>query len=104
MELYYKDLISEEASLEKLVDDLMRVVHGVEELAQVAGANPAELHTEEITSRLTRLKESCRQLKNRTAATARSADKIVRENPYSTLGWAFAFGLLAGAVLSRRRD
>jgi len=28
MELYYKDLISEDASLEKLVDDLMLVVQG----------------------------------------------------------------------------
>jgi len=104
MELYYKDLISEEASLEKLVDDLMRVVQGVEELAQAAGANPAELGAEELTSRLSRLKESCSRLKDRTVATARSADKMVRDHPYASLGWAFAFGLLAGAVLSRRRD
>ena len=69
MELYYKDLISEEASLEKLVDDLMRVVQGVEELAQAAGANPAELGAEELTSRLSRLKESCSRLKDRTVAT-----------------------------------
>jgi len=104
MELYYKDLISEDASLEKLVDDLMRVVQGVEELAQAAGANPDDFRPEEITSRLARLKENCHRVKERTVATARSADKMVRDHPYAALGWVFAFGLLAGAVLSRRRD
>jgi len=104
MELYYKDLISEEASLEKLVDDLMRVVQGVEELAQAAGANPAEFRAEELTGRLARLKENCSRLKDRTVAAAQSADKMVRDHPYAALGWSFAFGLLAGAVLSRRRD
>ena len=104
MELYYKDLISEEASLEKLVDDLMRVVQGVEELAQAAGADPADFRPEELTSRLARLKENCGRLKDRTVATAQSADKLVRDHPYATLGWALALGLLAGVVLGRRRD
>jgi ElaB/YqjD/DUF883 family membrane-anchored ribosome-binding protein len=104
MELYYKDLISEDASLEKLVDDLMRVVQGVEELAQAAGANTEDFRPEEITSRLTRLKENCRQVKERTFATAQSADKLVRDHPYAVLGWAVALGLLAGALLGRRRD
>ena len=104
MELYYKDLISEDASLEKLVDDLMRVVQGVEELAQAAGANPEDFRPEEITSRLTRLKENCRRVKDRTVATAQSADKMVRDHPYAALGWAVALGLLAGALLGRRRD
>ena len=104
MELYYKDLISEDASLEKLVDDLMRVVQGVEELAQAAGANPEDFRPEELTSRLARLKENCQRVKERTVATARSADKIVRDHPYAVLGWSFGFGLLAGAVLSRRSD
>ena len=104
MELYYKDLISEESSLEKLVDDLMRVVQGVEELAHAAGANPEDFRPEELTSRLARLKERCRRVKERTVATAQSADKIVRDHPYAALGWALALGLLAGTVLSRRRD
>jgi ElaB/YqjD/DUF883 family membrane-anchored ribosome-binding protein len=104
MELYYKNLISEEASLEKLVDDLMRVVQGVEELAQAAGADPEDIRTEELAGRLAFLKNSFQQLKERTVATARSADKVVRDHPYASLGWAFALGLLAAALLSRRRD
>ena len=103
MELYYKDLISEEGSLEKLVDDLMLVVQGAEEFAQAAGANLSGEGKEEITSRLARLKERCRQLKRQTVATAVAADKVVRQYPYSGLGFAFGLGLLAGAFLVRRR-
>ena len=103
MELYYKDLISEEASLEKLVDDLMLVVQGAEEFAQAAGANLNGPGNDEIKSRLARLKERCRQLKQQTVRTALAADKVVRQYPYSGLGFAFGFGLLAGAFFARRR-
>ena len=37
MELYYRDLISKDASLEKLVDNLMLVVQGAEEFAEATG-------------------------------------------------------------------
>ena len=103
MELYYKDLISEDSSLEKLVDDLMLVVQGAEEFAQAAGANLNGPGKEEIRSRLARLKERCRNLKRQTVATALAADKVVRQYPYSGLGLAFGLGLVAGALLIRRR-
>ena len=35
MEVYFKELISKDASLNKLVDDLQRVVQGVDQLAVV---------------------------------------------------------------------
>src|ERR1044071_7290710 len=79
MELYYKDLISEDASLEKLVDDLMLVVQGAEEFAQAAGANLSGERKLEITSRLARLKEACRNVKEHTRATALAADKVLRQ-------------------------
>jgi ElaB/YqjD/DUF883 family membrane-anchored ribosome-binding protein len=103
MELYYKDLISEEASLEKLVDDLMLVVQGAHEFAEAAGANLEPRRKEEITTRLERLKEGCRRLEERALATAFVADKTLRQFPYSSAGFAFAFGLLAGVMAGRRR-
>jgi len=103
MELYYKDLISEEASLEKLVDDLMLVVQGAEEFAQAAGASLPSARKFEITSRLARLKESCRRIRQHTVATAQAADKTLREYPYSALGFAFGLGLMLGALLHKRR-
>jgi ElaB/YqjD/DUF883 family membrane-anchored ribosome-binding protein len=101
MELYYKNLISEEASLEKLVDDLMLVVQGAEEFAQAAGANLPDRSKVELSNQLARLKESCRRIKNQTVATAQAADKTLKEYPYSSVGFAFSFGLLAGVLLRR---
>lgn len=103
MELYYKDLISEDASLEKLVDDLMLVVQGVDEFAEAAGANLARHRKEELTARLARLKEGCRRVKEQTVVSALAADKVLRQYPYSSAGFAFAFGLLVGLALERRR-
>ncbi len=103
MELYYKDLISEEASLEKLVDDLLLVVQGAEEFAQNAGAAIEEEKRAEIAGRLAKLKEGCRRIKQQTKATALAADKVLRQYPYSSLGFAFAIGMLAGALICRRK-
>lgn len=102
MELYYKDLISEEASLEKLVDDLMLVVQGAHELAEATGASLDKLPKEEITTRLQRLKESCRKLKENARASALAADKLMHQYPYSAAGFAFALGLLGGALLVKQ--
>jgi ElaB/YqjD/DUF883 family membrane-anchored ribosome-binding protein len=103
MELYYKDLISEEASLEKLVDDLMRVVQGACDFAEAAGANLEADRHKEITTHLARLKESCRHIKAHAKATALAADQVLRRYPYSSAGFAFAAGLVAGAMFIRRR-
>jgi ElaB/YqjD/DUF883 family membrane-anchored ribosome-binding protein len=102
MELYYKDLISEDASLEKLVDDLMLVVQGADELAQVAGTSLGELDKEEVTSGLQRIKLGYQHLRQHAIAGALVTDKLMRQYPYSTAGFAFAFGLLAGRYLNRR--
>lgn len=103
MELYYKDLISEDASLEKLVDDLMLIVQGANEYAEAAGAHLAKVPKDEITSRLQRLKDSCRRVREQAVTTALAADKVMRQYPYSSAGFAFAAGLLAGAMLRRSR-
>jgi len=103
MELYYKDLISEEATLEKLVDDLMLVVQGVDELAKAAGVNLPKEPREEIATRLAGLKASCSRLKDQAFAGARATDRLVRQYPYSSLGLAFVVWFLVGAGLSRKR-
>ena len=103
MELYYKNLISEEASLEKLVDDLMRVVQGADEFAEATGAHLSQHEREEIRTKLERLKERCHRLKQHAVAGARATDKLLRRHPYPSLGCAFACGLLVGKVLHRRQ-
>jgi len=103
MELYYRDLISEDASLQKLVDDLMLVVQGAEEFAEATGAGLAEQQKEELTSRLERLKEGCGHVQRQARATALAVDKVVRQYPYSSAGLSFGFGILAGILLKRLR-
>jgi len=101
MELYYKDLISEDASLEKLVDDLMLIVQGADEFVRASGAGLEITDKEEITSRLQRLKDSCQRVQKQAVASALAVDKVLHEYPYSALGFAFAFGLLAGKLFRR---
>jgi ElaB/YqjD/DUF883 family membrane-anchored ribosome-binding protein len=103
MELYYKDLISKESSLEKLVDDLMLVVQGADELAQAAGTQLGETEKEELHTRLEQLKMGCERLQQHAVAGARAADRVMRRYPYSTAGFAFAAGLLVAWGLCRRR-
>lgn len=102
MELYYKDLISKDSSLEKLVDDLMLVVQGADEFAQAAGGGMGELDKQEVTSGLRQLKLGYQHLRQRAVAGALAADKLMRRYPYSTAGFAFAFGMLAGGYLHRK--
>jgi ElaB/YqjD/DUF883 family membrane-anchored ribosome-binding protein len=103
MELYYKDLISEEASLEKLVDNLDLVVQGADEFAEVAASEVQGEEREELKTRLERLKAACQRVKEQALVGARAADKTLRQYPYSSVGLAFSGGLLLGTLAGRRR-
>lgn len=103
MELYYKDLISKETSLEKLVDDLTLLVQGANELAEAAGASVDDVPKAEIANCLGRLKESCQRVQEHAVNTALAADKVIHHYPYSSMGFAFAAGLLIGALVRRRK-
>jgi len=102
MELYYKDLISEEASLDRLVDDLMLVVQGADELNQATRTLNGR-QKQEITSRLQQLKARCLQLKSHAIATAQATDQALRHHPYSSVGFAFAVGFISAWLLKPRR-
>ena len=103
MELYYKDLISKDSSLEKLVDDLMLVVQGAEEFAEANGTHLPESERQELHSRLQELKLAYRRFRQHAVEGAQAADKFMRRNPYSTAGIAFAAGLLAAVYFCRKR-
>ena len=100
MEVYYKDLISKEGSLDKLVDDLTLVVQGADEFAATAGKS---IPTGELHPHLARLKEGCRRIRQQIVAGSVATDKAMRRNPYSAVGLAFGAGLLLGVLLCRSR-
>jgi ElaB/YqjD/DUF883 family membrane-anchored ribosome-binding protein len=102
MELYYKDLISEDASLDELVDDLMCIVQGADELVEATGAGIDQGRLAEIASRLAWLKRGLRQLQTRARASAQATDRLLHRYPYSAAGFALGLGLAAGILFRRR--
>src|SRR5689334_5389816 len=102
MEVYFKELISKDASLDKLVDDLERIVQGADDFAKsIAGTNLAD--RPEITQRVRRLKDTCERINQEIVQGAHATDRFVRKNPYYFLGGAMLLGLLVGARIATRR-
>jgi ElaB/YqjD/DUF883 family membrane-anchored ribosome-binding protein len=102
MEVYFKELISKDASLDKLVEDLERVVQGADDFAKsLAGTKLAE-HPE-ITHRVRRLKDRCERINREILESAHATDRFVRKYPYSFVGGALLLGVVAGALLSTRK-
>ena len=97
MELYFKELISEEASLEKLVDDRERVVQGADDFAKAIGVDLAGRAHSDVAQRLQRLKAGCEQIKSRIVSRARATDRLVRKNPYAFVAAAVLAGMVVGA-------
>jgi ElaB/YqjD/DUF883 family membrane-anchored ribosome-binding protein len=92
-------------STEKLLQDLREVVEDGEELLR-AGAN--ELSDKgtaaraRLASALEGAKETGRKLQEKTAEGAKAADRVIRDNPYQSIGIAFGVGLLIGVLINRR--
>ena len=103
MEVYFKELISKETSLEKIVDDLERVVQGVDDLAKFIAVNDNEAPPSKIADRLRQLKANCERLKGEALARARATDRLVRGNPYPFIAAAVLLGFFAGSKCRRRR-
>lgn len=101
MEVYFKELISKDASLDQLVDDLERVVQGADDLAKSFGTKLAE--RPEIAQRLEQLKESCRRINQEIIERAQATDRFVRKNPYTFIGGAVLLGVLLGYRVSKRK-
>jgi len=96
---------TQETSTDKLVTDLKRVVHDSQDLlhssAEVAG-DRARMMRERLAEAMDAAKETCRKLEQRAAASAKATDKLIRENPYQSIGVAFGIGLLIGVLVTRR--
>ena len=95
-----------ERSTEKLLEDLRAVVSDGEELLK-AGADDLSTRgaaaRERLMAALEVAKETRKKLEARAVASARAADRLVRDYPYQSLGVAFGIGLIFG-ILTRRRS
>src|ERR1044071_3448131 len=101
MEVYFKELISKEASLDKLVEDVERIVQGADDFAKSLG--PKLTEQPEIAQRLQRLKNNCQRINEEIIEGAHATDRFAHKNPYLFIGGAMLIGLLAGFSFSRRK-
>lgn len=94
-----------ELSTDKLVTDLKRVVHDSQDLLQEsadAAGDRARAMRERLGETIEAAKETYRKLEAKAAAGAKATDKVIRENPYQSIGVAFGIGLLIGVLVTRK--
>ncbi len=103
MEVYFKNLSSDEVTTEKLVEDLRILVQDAEQIINATAGNIAEESKKELLGALDRLKARTEQIKSRAVAGARATDRLIRDNPYRSLGVVFGAGLVLGMLINRRR-
>src|ERR1700709_2509263 len=96
---------STEASTDKLVTDLKRVMHDSQDLlhssAEVVGEK-AQAMRERLAEAMDSAREACRKLEAKAAAGAKATDKVIREHPYQSIGVAFGIGMLIGVLVTRK--
>src|SRR5438128_1564448 len=92
-------------STEKLLQDLKAVVHDGEALLKAGAQDLSERSMaarERLAAALEVAKETRRKLQERAVNGAPATDRIIRENPYQSVGIAFGAGVLLGLLVSRR--
>ncbi len=101
METYFSNMTAGEGTKDKLVQDLMILVNDAEALVKAAGGQLADKSKTELVAALDKVKASCRTMQGHAFAGARSADRVIREHPYQSIGVAFGIGLLIGVLVNR---
>jgi ElaB/YqjD/DUF883 family membrane-anchored ribosome-binding protein len=102
MEVYFDNLTDENASLDKLAEDVTLLVQDAEALVQASGGKLSETSKAELHSALERVKTRGQRIKQQALAGARATDRVIRQYPYHSLGVVFGLGFLLGALLKRR--
>ena len=94
-----------EESTEKLLQDLKVVVRDGEELLRAGAEDLSEVGTaarEKLAAALEVARETQQRLQERAIAGAKATDRLIRQNPYQSIGIAFGIGLLIGVLAKRR--
>jgi len=111
METHFENMEHAHSTLarERVVADLKSLVRDSEDLLKATAGDVSEKAKEvrtRISSALARAKETCANLQDQTAETAREAakkaDTVIRTHPYESIGVAFGVGLLIGVLVTRK--
>lgn len=94
-----------QVSMEHLITDLRAVARDSEQLLKTSASDASEAAADvrdRLATSLQGAKETCQRLQDKTVATAKKADRVIHDHPYSTAGVAFGLGLIVGALACRR--
>jgi ElaB/YqjD/DUF883 family membrane-anchored ribosome-binding protein len=97
--------MTNEANTEKLVGDLKTLARDAEAVLHATAGQTGEKVSElrsRLASALDSAKATCHRLEEKAIASAKVADKTIREHPYESIGVAFGLGLLIGVLVGRR--
>jgi ElaB/YqjD/DUF883 family membrane-anchored ribosome-binding protein len=94
-----------EDSTERLLSDLKAVVRDGEELLRAGAQELGErglVARERLTAALEMAKDTAKKLQLQARISAQQTDRLIRENPYQSVGVAFGIGMLFGIIINRR--
>jgi ElaB/YqjD/DUF883 family membrane-anchored ribosome-binding protein len=101
--------MNEVITRQKLLNDVREVIHDAEILMKESTGNLGEKARdvqERLTARISSLREYLGDREDRFADRAvggvQEIDRTVRDHPYEAVGLGVVFGVLLGALLSRR--
>ncbi|VVM05824.1 hypothetical protein MAMC_00811 [Methylacidimicrobium cyclopophantes] len=101
--------MNEVITRQKLLNDVREVIHDAEILVKESAGNLGEKARdvqERLTARISSLREYLGeredQFADRTRGGVQEVDRIVRDHPYQAVGVGVVFGMLLGALFSRR--
>ncbi|MBU6400801.1 MAG: DUF883 family protein, partial [Verrucomicrobia bacterium] len=88
-----------------VMTNLRNVVEGAEDLLNATADQTAPKHSqarERLRTALESAKGACQRMQENAAAAAKTADRVIRDHPYESIGVAFGVGLLIGALIARK--
>ena len=92
-------------SRQKVKADLRILVHDAEDLLKATAGDlseKAKVARSRLGTALESAKATCKRLEEKTAASAKATDRVIRTHPYHSIGIAFGVGLVLGVLIRRR--
>lgn len=107
METVFEDLERGQTDITRgrIREDLASLVRDSEDLLKATARDLGEKTKAarlRLGDALERAKASCHYLEERTVATAKAADKVIRNHTYESIGISFGIGLLVGFLITRK--
>jgi ElaB/YqjD/DUF883 family membrane-anchored ribosome-binding protein len=92
---------------QKLADNLHAVTEDAENFVRETGSGLSEKAREaraRLAASLASARAGLTKLNEKAIAGAKATDRVIRDNPYQSIGVAFGLGILIGVLVTRGRD